>query len=180
METIADLRRKINTAIYNIKTQIPAKVAESMDRETRLNFEREEYGNDGTPRKWADRWGKNFKTKKFENVEAYLRYPKLRHTGRLARSIAPFYGRGFAGLRAAAPYAELQTRGKAPVPEATLSARDPRPRRPCGSAPIPSPDPLWVLAEEPNSMRSGYTPERSQNWCRKNFICEIFSFALHS
>lgn len=63
METIADLRRKINTAIYNIKTQIPAKVAESMDRETRLNFEREEYGNDGTPRKWADRWGKNFKTK---------------------------------------------------------------------------------------------------------------------
>lgn len=112
METIADLRRKINTAIYNIKTQIPAKVAESMDRETRLNFEREEYGNDGTPRKWADRWGKNFKTKKFENVEAYLRYPKLRHTRRLARSIAPFYGRGFAGLRAAAPYAELQNTGK--------------------------------------------------------------------
>ena len=30
MATIADLRRKINTAIYNIKTQIPAKVAESM------------------------------------------------------------------------------------------------------------------------------------------------------
>ena len=42
MATIADLRRKISTAIYNIKTQIPAKVAESMAGETRLNFEREE------------------------------------------------------------------------------------------------------------------------------------------
>ena len=42
METIADLRRKISAAIYNIKTQIPAKVAESMAGETRLNFEREE------------------------------------------------------------------------------------------------------------------------------------------
>ena len=109
MATIADLRRKISAAIYNIKTQIPAKVAESMAGETRLNFEREEYGNDGTPRKWADRWGKNLKTKRFENLESYLRYPKLRHRGRLARSI---YGRGFAGLRAAAPYAELQNTGK--------------------------------------------------------------------
>ena len=79
METIADLRRKISAAIYNIKTQIPAKVAESMAGETRLNFEREEYGNDGTPRKWADRWGKNLKSKRFENLESYLRYPKLRH-----------------------------------------------------------------------------------------------------
>jgi phage gpG-like protein len=112
MATIADLRRKISTAIYNIKTQIPAKVAESMAGETRLNFEREEYGNDGTPRKWADRWGKNLKSKRFENLESYLRYPKLRHRGRLARSITPFYGRGFAGLRAAAPYAELQNTGK--------------------------------------------------------------------
>lgn len=131
METIADLRRKINTAIYNIKTQIPAKVAESMARETRLNFEREEYGNDGTPRKWADRWGKNFKTKKFENVEAYLRYPKLRHTGRLARSIAPFYGRGFAGLRAAAPYAELQNTGKG-----TRTGGNSFRTRPSSSAPV--------------------------------------------
>lgn len=131
METIADLRRKINTAIYNIKTQIPAKVAESMAGETRLNFEREEYGNDGTPRKWADRWGKNFKTKKFENVEAYLRYPKLRHTGRLARSIAPFYGRGFAGLRAAAPYAELQNTGKG-----TRTGGNPFRTRPSSSTPV--------------------------------------------
>ena len=131
MATIADLRRKISTAIYNIKTQIPAKVAESMAGETRLNFEREEYGNDGTPRKWADRWGKNLKTKRFENLESYLRYPKLRHRGRLARSITPFYGRGFAGLRAAAPYAELQNTGKG-----ARTGGNPFRTRPSSSTPV--------------------------------------------
>lgn len=112
MATIAELRAQINKVIYNIEHVIPEKVAESMMAETRQNFEKEEYGNDEAPQRWRDRFGTSFKPKKTGNVEHLLRYPKLRYSGRLSRSITPFHGAGFAGLRSTSPYAELHNTGR--------------------------------------------------------------------
>lgn len=111
MATIRTLAAKMNRAARYLREEAPRRVAEGMMEETKDNFAKEQYGNDGAPRKWAPRYGYVYRTRRMQDVEGLLRYKKLDYTGRLRRDIRLSSGRGYASLRAYAPYAQLQNEG---------------------------------------------------------------------
>lgn len=95
-----------------LQTKVPREIAKAMLEETKDNFDKQQYGNNGAAQKWADRYGYNRKLGLI-NAEPYLRYKKLNYKGKLKGSIKPISGSKYAGISASAPYAEAHNEGKA-------------------------------------------------------------------
>ena len=83
--------------------------------ETLKNFRRKEYGNNGRPEKWPDRYYYQ-KGRKGGSAEPFLRYPKLDYTGRLKKSAEKSWGmssrgKSWAAVSFGAPYAKIHNEG---------------------------------------------------------------------
>lgn len=106
-ETITEMVQKLQQLKKCIRDEMPKAISEVMLKETRENFQKEAYLNDGTTEKWKER------LYDLHNTPAgmKLQYPKLRRTGRLYNSIRKKAEPYKAIVKTYTPYAKLQNEG---------------------------------------------------------------------
>ena len=97
MADIGDMIRMLERVKKARNSSVPPKIATLMLQETRENFRKEGYTQDGGIKKWPQR-----------SHEYMLNYPILDYTGRLKRSLTRDFSPQFARIGANAYYAQVQ------------------------------------------------------------------------
>lgn len=100
MADIGDMIRMLERVKKARNSSVPPKIATLMLQETRENFRKEGYTQDGGIKKWPQR-----------SHEYMLNYPILDYTGRLKRSLTRDFSPKFARIGANAYYAQVQQEG---------------------------------------------------------------------
>lgn len=107
-DTMQDMINKLKGLRNCVRSEMPKAISESMLKETKQNFQKEAYTNDGGAQKWKERMYDVHNTP----IGVTLPYPKLRRTGRLYNSIKKITNVPYtAGLKTSVPYAQLQNEG---------------------------------------------------------------------
>lgn len=130
---VTQLRANLRRAIQAMSDDIPKKIGESMLAETRENFQKQAYTNEGYAVKWADRMG-YVRGRGLVNAENLLNYKKLQETGALKNSISISVIGSFTGtaidLTSSEPYAEAHNTGQGGLLGGNSFKAPPKSKRP--------------------------------------------------
>lgn len=112
MRTINDLISQVKGLGYELRFNMPIRIAENMVKETQRNFRAQGYTNDGKFERWPERRYDILKTPSGRK----LGYKKLLRTRRLYNSYKTYVKRlgGFnikVGVQSNVPYAKVQNEG---------------------------------------------------------------------